>query len=338
MMKTYKILFFNSMIIGTLIAISAQNWLSIWMGLEINLMSFIPLLKTHNNKYPAESAMKYFITQVLGSSLLLFVVTIFMTTKNPLMDDFSLTELLILSTALLLKMGAAPFHFWFPEVLSGLNWNNALILLTWQKIAPILVLSHQIKSHTLFFSIIIITSSMISGIQGLNQICLRKILAYSSINHMSWMISALLNSITIWIYYFLIYSFINMSIVLIMKNFNIFFLNQLSMIFTHSKKIKFIFMMNFLSLGGLPPFLGFLPKWLTINNMIDNKHYFLAILLIMFTLISLFFYLRITFSSFTLYTKKSLMIFFNKITFFQLMTNLFSLLGLIACSFADSFM
>nr|YP_010411482.1 NADH dehydrogenase subunit 2 [Callirhopalus sedakowii]URN73813.1 NADH dehydrogenase subunit 2 [Callirhopalus sedakowii] len=336
MIKLFKILFFNSMMIGTFIAISSYSWFATWIGLEINLLSLIPLLKNSSNKYPSEAALKYFIAQAMGSSLIIYAILIFYLTKDPLSQKMELTEMIILSTALLLKMGAAPFHFWLPEVMSGLNWTNIFIIMTWQKIAPIFILSYQVEQYSLFFSIIIIISSMISGLQGLNQTCMRKIMAYSSINHMGWMITTLLNSTIVCVVYFATYCFINMNIVLILKKYNIFNLSQLANIFNMKKKIKYLFMMNFMSLGGLPPFLGFLPKWLAINNMIENKHYFLTVMLIIFTLISLYFYLRITFSSFTVYSEETLIILFNKINYFHFMANLFSLLGLIACSFLDS--
>nr|YP_010743967.1 NADH dehydrogenase subunit 2 [Corigetus marmoratus]WET31970.1 NADH dehydrogenase subunit 2 [Corigetus marmoratus] len=338
MMNLYKILFFNTTIIGTLMAISACSFFIAWIGLEINLLSIIPLFKNMKNKYPSEASIKYFITQAMGSSLFMFAIVVCFTKNMPPSKNPNIIELILVSTALLLKMGAAPFHFWLPEVSSGLNWPSNFILLTWQKIAPIILISYQINIYSMFFSIIIITSSMISGLQGLNQICLRKIMAYSSINHVSWMISSLLTSTTIFHYYFITYCLINMNILLIFNKFNIFFLSQLSTILTFKKKMKFLFMLNFLSLGGLPPFLGFLPKWLTINNMINNKHYAMTTILIILTLITLYFYMRITFSSFTISSEENILILFNKITYFHFFSNILSLLGMISCSFLDSFM
>nr|YP_006576056.1 NADH dehydrogenase subunit 2 [Naupactus xanthographus]ACZ58583.1 NADH dehydrogenase subunit 2 [Naupactus xanthographus] len=337
MVKLYKIMFFISMISGTFIAISSYSWFSSWIGLEINLLSFIVLLKNNKNKFPSEAALKYFIAQAMGSSMFLFSITMFLSSKNSLSSELSMIELIFMSTALLLKMGAAPFHFWYPEVMSGLNWSNALILLTTQKIAPLFLLSYNIKLYTLFFSSIIILSSIIGGLQGLNQMCMRKIMAYSSMNHMSWLIASIMNSTSISIIYFSIYSIISMSIILMLNKYNIFYINQISNIFNQNKKIKFIFMMNFLSLGGLPPFLGFLPKWLTINCMIENNHFTLAILLIIFSLISLYIYLRLTISTFTLYSSESLVSSFNKINLIQSIFSFISLFSLIFCSLIYNF-
>lgn len=239
--------------------------------------------------------------------------------------------------SLLLKIGAAPFHFWLPEVIRGLNWEIVYIILTWQKIAPIILLRYSIYTPT-FLSIIIIISSIIGGIQGINQTCLRKILTYSSINHIGWIISALLNSLTIWFYYFIIYRLINLNILIIFKKYNIFYIKQLRNLFSFNKSIKFFFILNFLSLGGLPPFLGFLPKWLTIHHLIYNNFYTISIILIIFTLIALYFYLRVTFSTFSINTEESLIKIFKKIRYFQFSYNLISLTGLIICTITINFL
>nr|AXS64932.1 NADH dehydrogenase subunit 2 [Conotrachelus sp. KM-2017] len=333
MMKLYKIMFFNSMILGTLISISSSSWILSWIGLEINLLSIIPLMKNYHSKSHSEASIKYFIIQAFSSALLLFSVIIFINLNIEFMNFFSS---LLINTALLLKMGAAPFHFWLPEVISGLNWEMIFIVLTWQKIAPMILLSYTLYSP-MFLSIIIILSSLIGGIQGINQMCLRKIMAYSSISHMSWMISALLNSASIWTCYFIIYSIINLNILIIFYKYNIYYIKQLSKLFSFNKKIKFMFMLNFLSLGGLPPFLGFFPKWMTMNFMIKNNFYTLALLLTIITLISLFFYLRMSFSSFTINSEESILINYKKVYYFNFMANMLSLMSLILCTIITNY-
>nr|YP_010507233.1 NADH dehydrogenase subunit 2 [Episcapha fortunii]UXF64384.1 NADH dehydrogenase subunit 2 [Episcapha fortunii] len=289
-------MFINTMIFGTLMAISSYSWMSMWLGLEINLLSIIPLLSKVNDIYPSEAALKYFLTQSLASLMFLFSIIL----SSNLKDYFILSSnsflMLILNSALLTKMGAAPFHFWFPEIIEGLKWINCFIILTWQKIAPMILLMYNL-SLTTFLSCIIIISSMIGSLLNLNQISLRKILVYSSINHMSWMIAAMLYSPSVWMIYFIIYTIISLNIILMFNNLNIYSMKQLLFCLNSNKMNKLLFMMNFMSLGGLPPFLGFLPKWLTVNNLIYNNFYTLSLILIITTLISLFVYLRIMFST-----------------------------------------
>lgn len=226
-------------------------------------------------------------------------------------------------------MGAAPFHFWLPEVINGLNWINRIIVLTWQKIAPIILLFYNIKI-TAFLRTVVVISSLIGGLGGLNQTRIRKILAFSSINHIGWIISRSFNSQRIWIVYFCSYSVISINLILIFNIFSRYSLNQLFNFINKNKTIKFIFILNFLSLGGLPPFLGFLPKWLTINNLIINKYEIIRLILILSTLVTLFFYLRITFSTFSINHSETLItqnitipnwiIIFNFITLSRLIT------------------
>nr|UFR82812.1 NADH dehydrogenase subunit 2 [Dicronorhina derbyana] len=291
----YKILFIMSLMTGTLISISAYSWMGMWMGLEINLLSIIPLMSSTNDMTSSEATLKYFITQTLASTILLFsIILSSIDFSNNL--NFNMYISLIYSTSLLTKMGAAPFHFWFPEVMEGLNWFNSIIMLTWQKIAPMILIMYSNK-NTLYFIIVIIVSMLISGIMGINQTSLRKILAYSSINHIGWMMSAIMISTTIWAYYFMIYTIITINIIMILWMLNIFHMNQLYISLNENPMIKFFFMMNFLSLGGLPPFLGFMPKWILINSLIQSNFYFIAFLMTIMTLMTLYFYMRITFST-----------------------------------------
>nr|UZT26986.1 NADH dehydrogenase subunit 2 [Euwallacea similis] len=301
MLKFFKLLFSSTLVLGSMMSISSLSWFCAWIGLEINLLSFVSLMKTPNNKYSSESISKYFMTQTMASFILLFSIIVFTNTNN---FNFELTKTtsIIMSSAIFMKMGAAPLHFWFPEVASGISWNSNLVLFTWQKLAPMILLSYTALIPNLMI-LFILSSSIIGSILGLNQTCMRKLLAYSSINHISWMLSALLCSLSTWLIYFAIYSFMNLVIINTLKSWKIYSLPQLNKIKNNTNKI--IFMMNMFSLGGLPPFTGFIPKWITINQLSNNSLFFLTTVLILFTLITLFFYLRITFSSLTLYSKTS---------------------------------
>nr|ANJ70368.1 NADH dehydrogenase subunit 2 [Contacyphon variabilis] len=295
MNNIYKIIFFTTLISGTLISISSSSWLGTWMGLEINLISFVPLISNSKNLFSSESAMKYFLVQALASTSFLFSIILLMILNS--LNEFSLTNwslITILNSSLYLKMGAAPLHFWFPEVMSKLNWSQSMILLTWQKIAPMMLLTYTM-SNNIFSYLIIISSVCVGSIIGLNQTMMQKLMAYSSINHIGWMLASMLFMENIWLIYFTIYSSVTILLVLLMKNLNIFFLKQL-FINMNNSSLKFSFIINFLSLGGLPPFLGFLPKWIIIQNMINESMFMLTFIMIMMTMITLFFYLRVTFS------------------------------------------
>nr|QBF01223.1 NADH dehydrogenase subunit 2 [Stegana sp. 1038 JL-2019] len=294
-----KILFVMIMISGSLITITSNSWLGAWMGLEINLLSFIPLMSDNNNLMSTEASLKYFLIQAMASTVLLFAIILLMLKNNmnyEIINPFYIS--MIMLSSLLLKSGAAPFHFWFPNIMESLSWMNCLLLMTWQKIAPMMLISYINIKMLLFTSIIL--SVLIGSLGGLNQSSLRKLMAFSSINHLGWMLIALNSNEIIWLIYFLIYSFLCLNLTFMFNNFKIFHFNQMFSLFFNTKILKFTLFMNFLSLGGLPPFLGFLPKWLIIQQLSLDNQYFMIMILLMSTLITLFFYLRICYSAFML--------------------------------------
>nr|QBF00317.1 NADH dehydrogenase subunit 2 [Stegana sp. 46 JL-2019]QBF00318.1 NADH dehydrogenase subunit 2 [Stegana sp. 1284 JL-2019]QBF00319.1 NADH dehydrogenase subunit 2 [Stegana sp. 1783 JL-2019]QBF00320.1 NADH dehydrogenase subunit 2 [Stegana sp. 1988 JL-2019] len=325
-----KILFVIIMMSGSLITVTSNSWLGAWMGLEINLLSFIPLMSDSKNLMSTEASLKYFLVQALASTVLLFAIILVMMKNNINYEmNYSYISLIILSS-LLLKSGAAPFHFWFPNIMEGLSWMNCLLLMTWQKIAPLMLISHVNIKLLLFSSIIL--SVIIGSLGGLNQSSLRKLMAFSSINHLGWMLMALNTNESIWMIYFLMYSFLSFTLTFMFNNFKIFHFNQMFSLFFNSKILKFIYLMNFLSLGGLPPFLGFLPKWLLIQQLSLDNQYFMLIILVMSTLITLFFYLRICYSAFMLnYYENNWMInmFINSFNYYlYVILSFFSIFGL----------
>nr|YP_010586433.1 NADH dehydrogenase subunit 2 [Oxyethira ecornuta]UZZ44234.1 NADH dehydrogenase subunit 2 [Oxyethira ecornuta] len=289
-----KMLCLSLMIISTFYVISCNSLLNCWIGLEINLMSFIFLLYKSYNPLMSESSLKYFLVQVIASSNFIFVVimsSLFFMSMNLMMIMIKI----LLTLSLIMKMGAAPFHFWFPSVSESLSWDNLLILMTWQKINPMILIFYVQNSFILKMSIIM--SAFIGAIGGLNQTLIKKILSYSSINHMSWMMFNLLTNLNIWKIYFLTYTLINISLIYFLNKLNLNFIHQIFFL-KFPNSLKLIFSLNFMTLGGLPPLLGFLPKWLTIKMSFMSQMNFILIILIMSSLITLFFYLKITYNNF----------------------------------------
>nr|YP_009469757.1 NADH dehydrogenase subunit 2 [Schizocephala bicornis]AVE15729.1 NADH dehydrogenase subunit 2 [Schizocephala bicornis] len=326
-----KILFLMTLISGMLISLSANSWLGAWMGLEINLLSLIPLLSSNQNMFSTEASIKYFLTQTLASSSLLFLILLKINTNEYFHFDFNFSNNLIM-IPLLLKIGCAPFHWWLPPVVEGSSWMNSLLILSVQKVAPFILISYIIM-NSIFIQLIIIISSLTGAIGGLNQTSIRKILSFSSINHIAWMLLTMTLSLNLWFLYFAIYM-INITIIIMMAySTNISFILQ-SFNSLNDKKIFTLFLLtSFMSLGGLPPFLGFFPKWITINFMMQNLLTFTAMILIMSSLITLFYYLRIMYSSFMLISSENFWLFnlhFKKFNF-QLAINLMiNMLGMLA--------
>nr|YP_009654862.1 NADH dehydrogenase subunit 2 [Pseudomictis brevicornis]QCI09430.1 NADH dehydrogenase subunit 2 [Pseudomictis brevicornis] len=287
-LNSNKLLFLIILISSSLVTLSATNWLGMWMGLEMNLMSFIPLISKSKSKKSSQAMMIYFLSQSIGSITLLFSVLInSLVFLYPIMINELTTILIMIS--IMIKVGAAPFHFWLPEMMTNLNWPECMLLMTWQKVAPLTVLSNMMPNNWfLYFSVTL--SAIVGGVGGLNQTSLRKILAYSSINHLSWMMM-FMSMNTCWYKYLIIYSTLIIMICILMKKKNAFFINQL-ISNSPSMMEKFTYTILLLSIGGLPPFLGFLPKWMVIQSMINSHMYLLMVFLMLLSLLTLFYYLR----------------------------------------------
>nr|AJW76407.1 NADH dehydrogenase subunit 2 [Chorotypus fenestratus] len=300
--NTMSLLFLSVMLMGTSLALSSNSWLGIWMGLEINMISFIPLLKSKNLNVN-ETSIKYFMVQAIASTMLLFSIMMIQS-KSFMNNGMNEIMLYIIMSSLFMKLGAAPFHFWLPEVMGTASWMNCLILMTWQKIAPLSVLSLCMK-NSLFICMIIIMSIMMGGLCGINQMSMRQILAYSSMSHIGWMISAMMMKEELWELYFLIYSVMSINVVWMLYTNKMYSINQMFNSVSINKINKLIVMMVLLSLGGLPPFIGFMPKWMVIQSMINEKLTFMITSMIMITTISLYYYLRMMFSMLVLTTTEN---------------------------------
>nr|QZK21974.1 NADH dehydrogenase subunit 2 [Drepanotermes sp. QLD_111] len=331
-----KVLLLITLVSGMLVSVSSNSWLGAWMGLEINLMSFIPLMSNVKNMYNTEASLKYFIVQVLASATLLFMVVMKTLTEDLFTFEGSIYTPMIICTPLLLKSGAAPFHWWFPGVMEGLSWENCALLMTVQKAAPLMLMSYLIDINTFTLSIILM-STIVGAIGGMNQTSMRKILTYSSINHTGWMLIALTTSENLWMVYFMIYSTLALTVVSAIKLSGVSFINQTMMTNSETKLMKFMMFTSLLSLGGLPPFLGFLPKWIVIQAMIANNMTPLATIVVVTSLITLYYYLKISYSSFMiLSTEPKWNVSIHKNTSIKnisaLILSSISLMGMAACT------
>nr|QZK21337.1 NADH dehydrogenase subunit 2 [Amitermes sp. ANIC 0073] len=331
-----KVLLLITLVSGMLVSVSSNSWLGAWMGLEINLMSFIPLMSNVKNMYNTEASLKYFIVQVLASATLLFMVVMKTLTEDLFTFESSTYTPMIICTPLLLKSGAAPFHWWFPGVMEGLSWENCALLMTVQKAAPLMLMSYLIDINAFTLSIILM-STIVGAIGGMNQTSMRKILTYSSINHTGWMLIALTTSENLWMVYFLIYSTLALTVVSAIKLSGVSFINQTMMTNKETKLMKFMMFTSLLSLGGLPPFLGFLPKWIVIQAMIANNMTPLATIVVVTSLITLYYYLKISYSSFMILStepKWNMSIHKNTLikNFSALILSSISLMGMAACT------
>nr|ADZ14556.1 NADH dehydrogenase subunit 2 [Hoplodactylus sp. Otago Southland] len=284
-----------SMTSGTIITLSSSHWLLAWAGLEMNTLAVIPMISKQHHPRATEAATKYFLTQSTASAMILFASSI-NAWKTGQWDIhlLSLPEATTLLTlALAMKLGLAPLHFWLPEALQGTTLITATIISTWQKLAPsalLLMTSNNLNQQTLMT--LGLLSAILGGWLGLNQTQTRKIMAFSSIAHMGWMFMALSMSpnlalITLTLYLVLSTAMFTALLMTSSKT-----LTDLGTTWPQTPTLLTTSMLTLMSLGGLPPLTGFMPKWLILNELSINKFFLAATLMALSTLPSLFFYLR----------------------------------------------
>lgn len=283
--KPFTFLFSTTLILGLFFSLTSNNWLSVWIGLELNLYSFIPLLLQSALNQEKEAAVKYFLVQALASTLILL---------RTLRINFLPTPHILFILAIIIKLGIAPCHFWLPPVINSLSWSICLILATTQKIAPIFLLTQALSPHsTITTTTISLISAITGAIGGLNQTQIRAILAYSSIGHIGWITARTLTSPLITITYFAAYLIIISRIMLPLNSLCVSSTTYPLNPAPNQKNIKTLLVTNLLRLGGLPPLFGFFPKILLLTSLLNNNLYTLRLTLILCATLNLYYYLKI---------------------------------------------
>ena len=197
------------------------------------------------------AAIKYFFIQAYAS--LVFLV-------GPLL--WHMPEITIF-LAMLVKLGISPFHNWYPSVVSNLNWPSAFFISTWQKIIPLWIIGENIVNTHLIAPLAAL-NAIVGGVGGLIQTEIRPLLAFSSIKHIGWVIPKIPLPTLVMLIYFTSYA-LHLSILLYL-----FYVNK-----TNTPKdisssnfipgqVKIVVAFTLFSLGGIPPFLGFIPKFIVL--------------------------------------------------------------------------
>nr|AAW55760.1 NADH dehydrogenase subunit 2 [Eugenes fulgens] len=295
-----KLTFSMSLMLGTTITISSSHWVSAWAGLEINTLAIIPLISQSHHPRAIEAAIKYFLVQAAASTLLLFssMVNAWHTGQWDITQLSYPTSSLLLTTAVAMKLGLVPFHFWFPEVLQGSPLSTAMLLSTVMKFPPITILF--LTSHSLnptLLTMMALTSAALGGWMGLNQTQIRKVLAFSSISHLGWMTIVLIYNPKLTLMTFYLYCIMTSAIFLTLNTTKSLKLSTMMTSWTKAPMLNTTLMMTLLSLAGLPPLTGFLPKWLIIQELSKQEMSTSATVIAILSLLGLFFYLRLAYYS-----------------------------------------
>nr|YP_009355757.1 NADH dehydrogenase subunit 2 [Indopacetus pacificus]ARC95487.1 NADH dehydrogenase subunit 2 [Indopacetus pacificus] len=294
------IIILTTLILGTVVVITSSHWLFAWIGFEMNMMAMIPLMMNNPNPRATEASTKYFLTQATASTLLMMAVIINLMYSGQwtITKLFNPTASMLMTMALAMKLGLSPFHFWVPEVTQGIPLITGLILLTWQKLAPLLILYQISPSINLNLMLTMsLLSILVGGWGGLNQTQLRKIMAYSSIAHMGWMTTILLYNPTLTLLNLLIYIMMTFTMFMLLIQNSTTTTLLLSQTWNKMPITTTLTMLTLLSMGGLPPLSGFMPKWMIIQELTKNDTLILPTFMAITALLNLYFYMRLTYST-----------------------------------------
>nr|BAS04700.1 NADH dehydrogenase subunit 2 [Squalidus gracilis gracilis] len=289
----------SSLGLGTTLTFASSHWLLAWMGLEINTLAIVPLMAQHHHPRAVEATTKYFLTQATAAAMILFASTTnaWITGEWDMNNMASPVASAMVIAALALKIGLAPMHFWMPEVLQGLDLLTGMILLTWQKLAPLALIIQTAQAiDPLLLTTLGLMSTLAGGWGGLNQTQLRKVLAYSSIAHMGWMIIILQYAPQLTLLALGTYIFMTSAAFLTLKTSTTTKISTLAMVWSNSPILTTTTALVLLSLGGLPPLTGFMPKWLILQELAKQGLPTTATIMALAALLSLYFYLRLCYA------------------------------------------
>nr|DAC76883.1 TPA_asm: NADH dehydrogenase subunit 2 [Pseudomyrmex gracilis] len=277
-----------SLLMSSLMTISLSNVIQIWFIMEINNFMFISYaLMTIKEK---KIMFTYFIIQVLASLIMLFSMII-----NPIILMSSHPMLMM---SLFLKVGIPPLHLWMTSLSKFMNWHALTLLLTFQKLPP-LIIFYLTEITNILFMMLMIMTMIVPPISMINIKSMKMLITYSSINQTGWIIILIYLKHQMWLMYFMYYSVIVFMINLMLNKTKIslkFFQHKL-------KKFNLMFTVMMMNLSSMPPFSFFMFKWFSTYIMIMNSNIKMLIIIILInSLLMTFIYIKMI--SWSLFMKK----------------------------------
>ena len=312
------ILFILFAILGSFVLISSNNFLTAFIGLELQSLSLY-LMAAFNTKNlnSNEAGIKYFSLGALSSGFLLFGISmIYFDTASfsfQNLDNYSTISevgLALVLIALFFKVSAAPFHIWTPDVYEGSPTISTWCFATLPKFASLIFLFRiyhelnipKIESLHYIFQIVCAISLLVGVYGAITQKIIKRLLAFSSINHIGFMLLAIMSyqymsegTIFFYLIIYLITTFGVFSVILNLRTSE----GEISLLtglngLKASSRSKAISMLVFLfSLAGIPPFAGFFAKFFILSASINGGFYILSVIAVISSVIAAFYYLSV---------------------------------------------
>ena len=261
-------------------ALRSRSILVFWTCLELNILRFLPLM-TIDGGVAIENSIKYFLIQRIASVFFLISSLIRLFTRYVFIN-------IVIFCSIMLKLGAAPLHGWFLALINTSTARIIIYLSTTQKIIPLIVTSCLEISQSIFASMIMLTVWVV-WTNGLSLMRLNNILGLSSIRNLLWFIIRARLNVEIILLFFILYRLMLLGVLSTSLEGHI--IRSVCQISRISILEKRIFTYFFLSLGGLPPFLGFLGKVVILKLLRLWFNTILIILLVVRALIILLYYI-----------------------------------------------
>ncbi len=312
--------------LGMMVMISAQSFLLVYLGLELLSLSLYAMVAFNRNSLIAsESAMKYFVLGAMASGLLLYGISIFYGVtgtldlnevadsvalqlgQNPVALGFALTFIVV---GLAFKLGAVPFHMWLPDIYQGAPTSVTLFIGTAPKIAgfamAIRLLVDGLGDLQLDWSMMLvalaIASLALGNVIAIAQTNFKRMLAYSTISHVGFILLGLLagtpGGYAAGMFYTITYAItaavaFGVLLMLNRKGFEAENISDLSGLNDSNPWYAALLALAMFSMAGVPPLVGFYAKLVVLQAVIRVDMVWLAVVAVLFSVIGLFYYLRI---------------------------------------------
>lgn len=275
--------------------------MSIWFIIELNFLCFVRMINYDLKQNNTNGNIYYFLIQSLGRVIMLIRSLNFLFFSN-LFFEF------IFRFFLLIKLGGAPFQFWYLKLIQKLSWFNIWLISVWQKLIPLLIIKLLRLDFLLVFGLLRV---ILGRINNLNQKKIKKILGLSSIFSLGWILLSIIER-KLWIIFIMGYGLILLILLNRIKRlhcYNIDYLENLNF----SVLFYLLFFSGLLIIRGIPPFIIFYIKILILLSLIKFR-FIVVLILLIFRVLIIYIYLIIGFSLLTFLKNKTL---FRNIYFFN---------------------
>ena len=317
----YPILILGS-VLGMIIMIGAYDLIVFYLGLELqSICLYILASFKRDDQRSSEAGLKYFVLSALATGLLLYGCSlIYGFTGSTNFENISMNlnnnntgaifGIVFIIVGLAFKVSAVPFHMWTPDVYEGSPTSVTVFFALIPKIAAFSIFIrfmyvpfvNMIDQWQLIIVFLAIGSMILGAVAAIGQNNIKRLMAYSSIGHIGYALAGLSTGtnagVQSTIIYLVIYLFMNLSVfgcIFMMKREDNFLenINDLSGLSKNHPLLALCFLISLFSLAGIPPLAGFFAKFYIFMSVIESKMYALAIIGLLTTVISAFYYLRI---------------------------------------------